>query len=572
MRRRRLAPLLALLAALVTATVADAAGPPFPDPITDLAVYDTAQALDDATEAAIEQLIDRIEGDSGAEVVVYTQVKPFITEDENLDDARALIDQWGIGRSGFDDGLVLMIGLDDDLVHGKVSLFGGSGYTSAYLDENALKGIIDADFVPSARSGDLDGAVLRTMEAIAAATTPERREALDRGRQINAVLGLLGAPLALLAVGGGAYLAWRREGDDPEVIDSPSILMAGPPAGMTPALATVVREGRATRHSLNVTLLEVASTGRIGFANLDNVSNARSDDDADPETDPAIHVLDPGPAARDLPEISQGVYDTIRRLAGDDPRLSRSRLWRLNDALAPTSERLEREVVRLGWLTREPTPAINRWMGFAGLWLTLAIGAGALAFVLPMSGLLLIAIALGIGALITFGFARAMSKRTAQGGLVDAMLKAYRRTLQKTMDQARSMNEVVADETVRVLADTPDKAVVWGVALGLHGEVRAVLERTLADARQAGHATTTGYVPLWLGSSSGSTYQVADAASVVHGGGGIFSGSALPDVGGMFDALGSMGSTPPSSASSSSGGGGFSGGGSSGGGGASGSF
>lgn len=565
-------PLIALLATLALAAAASAAGPPFPDPVDDVAVYDTADALSQRTKDEAEALIDEIEVRTGAEVVVYTQVKPFITEDENLDDARALIDQWGIGRSGFDDGLVLMIGLNDDRIHGKVSLFAGSGYTSAYLDEDALKGVIDNEFVPAARNGDLDGAVRETIEAIERATTPEQRDRLNRARQLNAVLGLIGAPLALLAVGGGAYFAWRREGDDPDLTDSPSILMAGPPAGMTPALATVVREGRATRHSLNVTLLEVASTGRIGFANLDNVSSARSDEDADPETDPAIHLVDPGPAARDLPEISQDAYEVIRKLAGNEERLSRSRLWRLNDALAPTSERLEREAVRLGWLTREPTPVINRWMGFAGLWLAAALGAGVLSFVLPMSGLLLVAIGLGMGAVITFGFARAMSKRTTQGAYVDAMLSAYRRTLEKTLAQARSMNEVAADETVRILADTPDKAVVWGIALGLHDRVRQVLERTLADAREAGQATAPSYYPYWLGSSSGATYATPDASSIVHGGGGIFSGSAVPDIGGMFDALGSMGSTPPSTASSSSGGGGFSGGGSSGGGGASGSF
>jgi hypothetical protein len=59
------------------------------------------------------------------------------------------------------------------------------------------------------------------------------------------------------------------------------------------------------------------------------------------------------------------------------------------------------------------------------------------------------------------------------------------------------------------------------------------------------------------------------AGGVSEGSGSIFSGSAIPDIGGMFDALGSVGSTPSSSSSS---GGGFSGGGGGGGGGGSGSF
>src|SRR5680860_450368 len=92
---------LALLA--MTALPALAAGPPFPDPVDGTAVYDTADILSPDTEARLESLIDEIEGRTGAELAVYTQHDPDISEDENLANARALIDQWGIGRSGFDD-------------------------------------------------------------------------------------------------------------------------------------------------------------------------------------------------------------------------------------------------------------------------------------------------------------------------------------------------------------------------------------------------------------------------------------------------------------------------------------
>jgi hypothetical protein len=145
------------------------------------------------------------------------------------------------------------------------------------------------------------------------------------------------------------------------------------------------------------------------------------------------------------------------------------------------------------------------------------------------------------------------------------------------MEQARSMSEVVTEPEVAVLANTPDKAVVWGMALGLHDEVASLLARGLEEQRAATGTPAGAYYPGWLGSSPGSAWSGAAAAGmpsgVSYGSGSIFSGSAMPDIGGMFDALGSVGSTPPSSSSSSSGGGGgFSGGGSSGGGGASGSF
>ena len=73
--------------------------------------------------------------------------------------------------------------------------------------------------------------------------------------------------------------------------------MAGPPAGMTPALATVVRDGRATQHSINVTLLDIASTGRIASTTSTRSAGAKSDDDPDPLTDPAV-VLHPESPAR----------------------------------------------------------------------------------------------------------------------------------------------------------------------------------------------------------------------------------------------------------------------------------
>ena len=137
------------------------------------------------------------------------------------------------------------------------------------------------------------------------------------------------------------------------------------------------------------------------------------------------------------------------------------------------------------------------------------------------------------------------------------------------------MGEVVAQPEVAVLADTPDKAVVWGLALGLHDEVSAVLARGLEAQRDATGSPAGAYYPVWLGSSPGSAWSGGSAADlaggVSYGSGSIFSGSAIPDIGGMFSALSSVGSSPPSS-SSSSGGGGFSGGGSSGGGGGSGSF
>ena len=573
---RALPSALALLFALTAGTTL-AAGPPFPDPVDGRAVYDTADILSAATEAEVERIIDGIEDRTGAELVVYTQQDPDISQEENLGNARTLIDEWGIGRAGLDDGLVLMVGLDPDPGQSRVSMYGGSGFLAGYANEDALKSIIDRDFVPPARAGDLDAAVLRTVEALEGRMTPANRERLELLRGVNSVLGLVIAPIALLGLLFFAWRTWRRYGDDPELIDSPSILMAGPPAGMTPALATVVREGRADQHTINTTLVALAGEGRISFRNLDQVASSRRDEDPDPATDPAI-IVRPDGGDRPLPTAEATALDVIRRLGGGDGTLRRQSLWKLNGELRTVRRRLEEEAVRLGWLARLPQRLMNRMTVIGAGAAILGVGSIWTGIAVPMNGAVLLGAALVLGGLGTIGFGRAMSQRTDQGAYVDAMLTAYRRTLRKTMEQARSMGEVIAEPEVAVLADTPDRAVVWGLALGLNDEVASVLARGLEEQRQATGSPVGAYYPLWLGtgSDSGSRWSGAAAAGVAasgvhYGSGSGFSGSAIPDIGGMFNALGSVGSTPPSSSSGSSGGG-FSGGGSSGGGGASGSF
>jgi len=534
----------------------------FPDPVNGQAVYDPAGALAPEIEEALESQVDAIEARSEAELAIYVQVDEFATEESNEEAARALLDQWGVGRAGYDDGLVYLVSFDPDLVHGVVSYYAGAGFLRGYLSQNDLQSTIDDVIVPAAVQHELGGGLITAVDLVGAGITPDATARLNFLRQLNGVLGLFGAPIAFLLIVGLAFRAWRREGDDPEVLDSPSILMAGPPADMTPPLATVVREGKATRHSMNTLLMELASTGRMAFQNLDRATKVKADDEPDPLLDPAIEIHDAAPRAGRLGAAERSAWDIVRQQARGGTTISRERLWELNDVLEPVRDGLEDEVVRLGWFTRRPSTLIGRWsfMGAGEMVLGILFVVGG--FLIPMSGLTLLGAATGVGGLATWGIGQFMSQRTPNGAYVDAMLKAYRRTLQKTMEQARSMAQVVADPTVQRLADTPDRAVVWGFALGLHDEVAKVLERDLEDQAHDPSRATGAYYPLWLGSAPSS---LGDGMAS----GSIFSGSGMPDIGGMFSAVGSIGSSP---ASSSSGGGGFGGGGSSGGGGGSGSF
>src|SRR5689334_19673191 len=88
------------------------AGPPYPPPVIDQVVYDYADVLSAQTEARATQIITDIEHRTGAELAIYTQYKPGSDEDSTRDDAKALLDQWGIGRAGFFDGLAILVNMN----------------------------------------------------------------------------------------------------------------------------------------------------------------------------------------------------------------------------------------------------------------------------------------------------------------------------------------------------------------------------------------------------------------------------------------------------------------------------
>src|SRR5207244_1861108 len=108
-------------------------------------------AIDPQDEAALESQIGAIKARSGAELAIYVQVDPSATQDSNLAAAHSLLDQWHVGRAGFDDGLVMLVSLQADRVHGQVSLYGGSGFRRGYLSEGDMEAVIDQVLVPAAR-------------------------------------------------------------------------------------------------------------------------------------------------------------------------------------------------------------------------------------------------------------------------------------------------------------------------------------------------------------------------------------------------------------------------------------
>ena len=94
-----------------------------------------------------------------------------------------------------------------------------------------------------------------------------------------------------------------------------------------------------------------------------------------------------------------------------------------------------------------------------------------------------------------------------------------------------------------------------------------VISRSAEDAKQ-GVTTYNPWLPLWYGTSFGSGGGPGGGQWDVAP--GLMSSSVVPDFGGMFSVLGSIGNLP--SSSGGGGGGGFGGGGGGGGGGAGGGY
>jgi hypothetical protein len=229
--------------------------------------------------------------------------------------------------------------------------------------------------------------------------------------------------------------------------------------------------------------------------------------------------------------------------------------------VAGFDKRIEQHVVANGWFREAPSTSTRRWVRRGSL----AIAGGVLLLVVgfnvPSDGLVVVGGALAAAGVVLLILARSMPSLTMPGAMIRAMLEAYRRTLEKTMAQARSMNQVVTESAIPLI-ESPDDAVVWGVALGLQSEVEQVLERTADDLKEG--RASGGYVPLWYASGwSGQGFGSSGGSGGFAP--GLMSSSPIPNFGGMMAALGTIGNAP--SSSGSGGGGGFGGGGSGGGGG-----
>ncbi len=149
---------------------------------------------------------------------------------------------------------------------------------------------------------------------------------------------------------------------------------------------------------------------------------------------------------------------------------------------------------RHGWIGGLSIMTTLRWSILAAIELAAGI---ALAFLGSRAGSTVLQAAgsgVAAGGVATWIIGGRMPALSQEGAMMKAQLAAYRRTLAATFGQATSLDDVVASHKLPWL-ETPDQAIVWGMALGLRKDVEGVMART---ARPLGAgAAAPGYSPPW---------------------------------------------------------------------------
>lgn len=547
---------VALLAALVVATSLAAevalAAMVLPPTREGVYVYDLAEIWSPSTEAEAQSIAEAIRTRTEAQVAIVSW--PSEDFDVSTETARAdaitILNTWGVGRKGVDDGLVVLFDMDfGEKDHGQIYLYAGKGYVERYLNPDEAAEVVNGDMLPLAKEGDIDGALLAGLRRIDHVTQPNGNP--DRGTQ-NLINGLLIA----IVLGAGILVfvqflrTWWERGRDVEVplIDD-SVLMPVPPPGLTPALATVLRREGVDKEAFTSALVDLGHRGLVTFEQPDGDSKH-----VDLVIPPAP-LIDPNSLEarrRPLGSAEGQLADSISAKAVGG-RLSWSQLKTGEGAklYASFNRNMGRAAKAAGYFREDPNSLPSRWVATAiGLIVFVVIFGFLFVFdtsdnaelFRPGKGFFLVPMLTTVGlAVVTMVFSGRLVARTEEGARALGMALAYRNTLRYELKRAHTVDEAVEQTQTRLpWITTPDLLTVWAVAFGLKDEIDDLIRETFETAKQTGAAV---WAPAWYAGSSG-----------------------IGSVGNLASSIGSISTTATSSSGSGYGGGGGGGGGGAGGG------
>lgn len=198
-------------------------------------VTDLADLLDPGAEERLEQRLQAIETETGAQVAVLTV--PSLDGEVLEDYALRVAESWKLGREGVDDGVLVLVARDDR----KVRIEVGYGLEGTITDLESRR-IIDGRMVPAFRQGDFGAGIEGAVDSIGGAIRGEpdaippaapSGESLGEGDMIVwlFILGSFGWS-ALAKPGRGGWMLW--------LVLAPFFFFAAHAAfGSTPALVVL---------------------------------------------------------------------------------------------------------------------------------------------------------------------------------------------------------------------------------------------------------------------------------------------------------------------------------------------
>lgn len=515
-------------------------------------VYDLAgtwsqSAIDQAQSTAVA-IRDR----TGAELAIVSW--PSDDRDVSTGTARAdaitIMDTWGVGRAGVDDGLVVLFDMDSQSrLHGQIYLYAGSGFLDRYLNEDEASAVVNDTMLPRAAERDLDAALLDGLQRIDHAVQPGGNP--DRGTEalVNALLAALVIGVGLLVFGLFLRTWWERGRDARVVLVDDSVLLPVPPPGLTPALATVLRKDAIDKDGFTSALVDLGHRGLVTF---EQPPGDKKHVDLVVPPSPLIDPNSLEARRRPLGTAESGLANAIASKATGGV-LSWSELKGGEGAKLWESFKKDagRAAKAAGYFRDDPNRLTGRWLA-VGIALSAAAVAFGFIFAFDTSessnllragrdflGLPILITSL-LGVVIAL-FSRRLAARTADGARALAMSLAYRNTLKVEMAASHSVDEAVVKTRSRLpWITTPDLLTVWAVAFGLKDEIDDLIKETFAQAQATGVAA---WSPAWYSGGDG-----------------------LGSVSNMSSMIGSIGTTAASSSGSGYGGGSSGGGGGAGGG------
>ena len=137
-RVHRLAALIAALAiSFALAAPVALASLVLPPSQAGVAVYDLAGIWDAATESTAQGIADTIRARTQAQlaIVSYPSDDCDVSTETAGADALLIMNTWGVGRAGVNDGLVVLFDMNcGSVAHGQIYLYAGSGFVDQYLN------------------------------------------------------------------------------------------------------------------------------------------------------------------------------------------------------------------------------------------------------------------------------------------------------------------------------------------------------------------------------------------------------------------------------------------------------